>query len=95
MDDGVGEGSADEGREKFSRIIQRSERKTLIGRRLIMRLCKWRGFRGLQHFFTRFHLFFMVFSRDFHAEAAWFSWVAQKQGVFLFFSENLTTDRHR
>jgi hypothetical protein len=85
MDDGVGEGAGDEGREKFSRKVARFGRKALMGRGLIVRLCKWRGFRGLQLFFTGFHRFFMVFSRDFHAEATWFSWVAKKEVCFLFF----------
>jgi hypothetical protein len=72
-------------REKFSRDIRQFGWKGLIGRRLIARLCKWRGFRGLRLFFTGFHRFFMVFSRDFHAEVRWFSWVVEKQRVFLFF----------
>jgi hypothetical protein len=72
-------------REKFSRYVRQFGWKTLIGRRLIMRLCKWRGFRGLRLFFTGFHRFFMVFSRDFHAEVRWFSWVVEKTWCFFIF----------
>jgi hypothetical protein len=73
------------GREKFSRDVWHFGRKMLIGSGLIMRLCKSRGFRGLQFFFTGFSRFFIGFSRDFHAEVSWFSRVRQNGGVFLFF----------
>jgi hypothetical protein len=72
-------------REKFSRNVRHFGRKALIGSGLIMKACKWRGFRGLQLFFTQFSRFFIGFSRDFHAEVWWFSRVRQNGGVFLFF----------
>jgi hypothetical protein len=50
-------------------------------------MSKSRGFRGLQHFFTRFHLFFMVFSRDFHAQVRRFSRVVKNRHVFYFFEQ--------
>jgi hypothetical protein len=72
-------------REKFSRDVSQFGRKTLIGKWLIMRMRKWRGFHGLRLFCTGFHRFFMVFSRDFHAEVRWFSRVGEKGRVFYFF----------